>query len=145
MLCSSPLMAGAEHSRIDSSFVGRMHELQLADGVLDRTVAGVGHVLLVSGEAGIGKTRLLDEIAGRARRRGMLVLRGRCEEDVAGNAYGAFRAALDSYVAEVGDATLRAQLGPHAGVIAQLLPRVRERLPDVAEPVRLQPDEERTR
>ena len=45
---------------------------------VDRAVAGVGGVALIAGEAGLGKTRLVDEIALDARARGMFVVRGHC-------------------------------------------------------------------
>ena len=58
--------------------VGRAAELAMARGLVDRGLAaGRGAVLLVAGEAGIGKTRLLDEVAARAADGGLTVLSGR--------------------------------------------------------------------
>jgi len=130
---------------IENLFVGREHELRLVDVAMQGALQGDGRVVLLSGEAGIGKTRVLEEVAKRARGAGLLVLPGKCDENAAGHSYGAFRAALEVYVGEVGEHTLRMQLGAGAQSIAQLVPGIRKRLRDVAEPVRLQPDEERTR
>jgi len=47
---------------------------------LDRLMAGTGGVVLVSGEPGIGKTRIVDEVIAAARLRGLHVLVGRCHE-----------------------------------------------------------------
>ena len=57
--------------------VGRAAELAMARGLVDGLAAGRGAVLLVAGEAGIGKTRLLDEVAARAADGGLTVLSGR--------------------------------------------------------------------
>jgi DNA-binding CsgD family transcriptional regulator/tetratricopeptide (TPR) repeat protein len=64
--------------------VGRVAELAALSAALDRAADGRGGVLLVRGEAGIGKTRLVEELADRARARDMTVLRGRCI-DLAGS------------------------------------------------------------
>jgi DNA-binding CsgD family transcriptional regulator len=58
--------------------VGRDPELSRLSGVLDRARAGDARAVLVGGDAGVGKTRLLDEIAGRAGDAGMTVATGHC-------------------------------------------------------------------
>jgi tetratricopeptide (TPR) repeat protein len=58
-------------------FVGREHELGQLERALDATRAGTGATALVTGEAGIGKTRLASELAARARDAGFDVLLGR--------------------------------------------------------------------
>lgn len=50
--------------------VGREAQLDVADGLIDAAVRGRGSLLVLSGEPGIGKTRLAEEIADRARSRG---------------------------------------------------------------------------
>ena len=47
-------------------------------GALARANTGVGSVVLIGGEAGIGKSRLISELAGRADRDGVVVLVGEC-------------------------------------------------------------------
>ena len=59
------------------AFVGREHELGQLERALDATQAGTGTTALVTGEAGIGKTRLASELAARARDEGFEVLLGR--------------------------------------------------------------------
>jgi DNA-binding CsgD family transcriptional regulator/tetratricopeptide (TPR) repeat protein len=58
-------------------FVGRAAELGRLERALGATRAGSGTTALVSGEAGIGKTRLASELAARARDAGFQVLLGR--------------------------------------------------------------------
>jgi len=57
--------------------VGRAVELDVLDRALVGAVDGPGSCIVVRGEAGIGKTRLLGEVAARARRSGTAVLTGR--------------------------------------------------------------------
>src|SRR5215212_5883269 len=59
-------------------FVGRAEELARLEQALDEATAGHGATALIPGPAGIGKTRLTDELTERARRRGATVLTGRC-------------------------------------------------------------------
>jgi len=59
---------------------GRGREVDVLAGVLDRAAAGQPALALIEGEAGIGKTRLLDHVLEDARARGMQVARGRAEE-----------------------------------------------------------------
>jgi hypothetical protein len=58
-------------------WVGRDHELERLEAVLGQTLDGRGGSALVVGEAGIGKTRLLEELAERARARGLVTAWGR--------------------------------------------------------------------
>ncbi|MGH9050934.1 MAG: AAA family ATPase [Acidimicrobiia bacterium] len=60
--------------------VGRSRELAWLDERLDDALAGKPQVLLITGEAGIGKSRLLRELQRRARARGADVCPGRCRE-----------------------------------------------------------------
>jgi DNA-binding NarL/FixJ family response regulator len=63
-----------------SGLVGRAAELGRLGGLLDAAAIGQPIVALVSGDAGVGKTRLVTELAGRARERGFTVLVGHCAE-----------------------------------------------------------------
>ncbi|MDD1747543.1 MAG: ATP-binding protein, partial [Methanomassiliicoccales archaeon] len=58
--------------------VGRDEELGRLGAILDRTTSGTGSLLLISGEAGIGKTRLATEFERRAEANGYKVLFGGC-------------------------------------------------------------------
>ncbi|HYY79659.1 MAG TPA: AAA family ATPase, partial [Actinomycetes bacterium] len=66
-------MAGEFQSPV---FIGRAVELRRLDAVLERAEQGRPQVVLLAGDAGVGKTRLLLALADRARRRGMRVLMG---------------------------------------------------------------------
>ncbi len=60
--------------------VGRQRELNTLWSQFEKTTPDRLHVTLVAGEPGIGKTRLLHEVAGRAEQVGGLVLRGGASE-----------------------------------------------------------------
>jgi eukaryotic-like serine/threonine-protein kinase len=68
-------------------FVGRGHELDLLRATLDEAAAGRGGMLLVTGEAGVGKTRLMQELGAWASQRDWRVLVGRCWEEGGAPAY----------------------------------------------------------
>jgi DNA-binding winged helix-turn-helix (wHTH) protein len=61
-------------------FVSREHEKQILAEALESAARGAGSVTLVSGEAGMGKTRLLEELRREAGNRGAIVLQARCHE-----------------------------------------------------------------
>src|SRR5579859_1437436 len=64
----------------DGRMVGREAELGRLLALLDDAEAGTAMVALVSGDAGIGKSRLVTEAASLATRRGFTVLSGQCAE-----------------------------------------------------------------
>jgi class 3 adenylate cyclase len=127
------------------AFTGRDDELRRLLAVYDAAAAGHGRVVTILGEAGIGKTRLLQELAASVRRRGALALSGRCLEGAWVPPYQAFVEATTGYAAEASPARLRADLGPAAGPLARLVPGLRELLPDLPTVEPLQPEEERLR
>ncbi|MET7651851.1 MULTISPECIES: BREX system ATP-binding domain-containing protein [unclassified Streptomyces] len=59
-------------------FIGREEELTRLSDVLERARGGEARAVLIAGDAGVGKTRVLDEVAARAARSGMTVLTGHC-------------------------------------------------------------------
>lgn len=71
----------ARPSGVDAApFVGREAELAALQGALEALRSGRGALVLIAGEAGIGKTCLAEQLAGTAGRAGVRVLWGRCYE-----------------------------------------------------------------
>jgi class 3 adenylate cyclase len=128
-----------------TEFFGRDDELRRLSVRWSEAVAGRGGLVTLAGEPGIGKTRLTTEAGDRARTEGALVLWGHCLETEWSPPYAPFAEALDSQVAASEVDKLRSDLGAGAGTVAQLVPRIRQVLPDIPEPVPVQPDEERFR
>src|ERR1700709_1740794 len=89
-------MASSEVTQLPGRLVGRERECAAIDLVVDQARNGVGGTLVVRGEAGIGKSALLDHAAGAAS--DMLVLRAtgvEAESDLAfAGVYGLLRPVL---------------------------------------------------
>ena len=109
-----------------TGFIGRGAELARLEAALERTTAGRGGTVLVGGEAGIGKTRLLDTFAEIARStRGAHVVGGACLEiGDRGVPYAPFVEALRGLTRSVEPARLPALLGPGRRELARLLPEL---------------------
>jgi DNA-binding SARP family transcriptional activator len=111
------------------AFVGRDGELNQLLAGLDAAVAGRGGLFLISGEPGIGKSRLADELMRAARARGAQILTGRCWEAGGAPAYWPWVQSLRAYVRASNLEVLRVQLGAGGAELAQILPELRELFP----------------
>ena len=123
-------------------FVGRTDERRRLEFAWKEAAGGGSRVVLVSGEPGIGKTRLVSEVARAAHREGATVLFGRCDEDPA-IPYQPFVEALDGYVTHTAPDRLLAHAGRHGGDLARMLPRLAERVPGLPEAMKAEADVER--
>jgi len=105
------------------AFIGRADELHRLATTLERAEEGRPRLVLLAGEAGVGKTRLLLEFADRARRRGVRVLAGGCVElgDI-GLAYLPVVDALRGLADDPAEADLLAQVAMTAPGLGRLLP-----------------------
>ncbi len=116
-----------------SSFVGRRGEQARLDALLSGADAGDARVVLVGGEAGVGKTVLVARLALEAEARSAVVLYGRCKEEI-GGPYEPWVEALDHLVVATGGAVLD-ELAPVAlPELGRLVPAVAERHPASAPP-----------
>ena len=106
------------------AFVGRRTERAELVAALDRALGGQGQLVLIGGEAGIGKTRIAEELCAEARSREALVAWGRCREGAGAPAYWPWRQALRVYVAGRPPDEVAAELGLDVAELAQLLPEL---------------------
>jgi DNA-binding CsgD family transcriptional regulator len=113
-------MAGGFTSSV---FIGRAVEVGRLDATLDRAEQGRPQVVVLAGDAGVGKTRLLLAVADRAGRRGMRVLAGGCVElgDI-GLAYLPVVDALRELADDPEEAQLLAGVAMTAPGLGRLLP-----------------------
>ncbi|MGH2740296.1 MAG: ATP-binding protein [Actinomycetota bacterium] len=131
--------------RDSTALVGRSRELETLVGALDEALAGRGQLILISGEPGIGKSRLADELAGRARERGATVLWGRCWEAGGAPAYWPWVQSLRTFLTDLEPDELREQMGVGIADIAQIVPEIRDLAPDTPKPPPLDPEAARFR
>jgi len=81
---------------VEPALVGRERELEELTRNLDSAIGGKGSTVFVTGEAGSGKTRLVNEFLKQARKKGALVLTGWCLSN-ATIPYFPFAVAFDPY------------------------------------------------
>jgi predicted ATPase len=105
------------------TLVGRVEELQVLEAVRGRAAAGEPAVVLVGGEAGVGKTRLMAELTSRHVPDGTRVLVGGCVPVGDGALpYAPIVEILRALVADVGAEAVRELVGPSWPELARLLP-----------------------
>src|SRR5215467_7831973 len=104
--------------------VGRQRELDSLWNQFEQSITGRLRVALVAGEPGIGKTRLLRAVAGRAGQSGASVLRGGASEAEGMPPYLPFLEALGQHIRAATPDELRAQAGGAAAPLATLLPEL---------------------
>src|SRR5215210_5258737 len=75
--------------------VGRERELAMLRDALAAALAGRGSLVLIGGEAGLGKTTLAEALLAEAIKRGATVLVGRCYDLAETPPYGPWAEALD--------------------------------------------------
>jgi predicted ATPase len=109
---------------ITPTLVGRNQQYRLLENALADALADSGRCVLVSGEAGIGKTRLLAEIRMQARHRGFTDLVGRCFQQDMAIPYAPLIDMLRMLFARRTIADSLDFLGSEAPEIARLLPEL---------------------
>lgn len=125
-------------------FAGRARELDALRTLLPRVGSEGGRTVLITGEPGSGKSRLVRELAHTLHAEGALVVHGSC--DIAIRApFGPFVEALDHLVRHAGSATLREDVGATGGELTRLLPELGEIVGDLLPPLAADADTERHR
>jgi predicted ATPase/class 3 adenylate cyclase len=125
-------------------FVGREHAHDALVAAWKEASSDRRRAVLVSGEPGIGKTRLVSELARRVHGDGATVLVGRCDEEL-GVPYQPFAEALAESVQAWPADQVRDHLGAHAADLVRLVPDLADLLPGLGEPLRGEPETERYR
>jgi tetratricopeptide (TPR) repeat protein len=123
-------------------YVGREAERATLEAALEQARGGSQRLVLLSGDPGMGKTRLATHLALTAHGEGDTVLYGRCEEDLQ-VPYQPWIEALRHYVAAGPEEILAAHVERHGGELTRLTPALAQRLPHVAAPQETDPESER--
>lgn len=116
-------------------FVGREKELAALGAAIEQTLAGQGRILALAGEPGIGKTRTAQVLARYATQCDMTVLWGRCSDELGAPPYWPWLQVLRGVLEAQDDAQVRAIAGAAASDIAEIVPELAQRVPDL-QPVR---------
>lgn len=106
-------------------FVAREPELEILDGVVSDASAGRGRFVLIEGPSGVGKTRLVEELRNRVRRR-THVLIGQCAPEGM-QAYGAFQGILDGIAqiaSRASEDVVQKILGRDVALVSAVSPRL---------------------
>jgi class 3 adenylate cyclase len=122
---------------------GRARELEVLVDAWKESAEGHGRVVLLSGEPGIGKTRLSIETALIARRNGALVLAGRCDEEM-GLPYQPFVEAV-RFQGSLGEDLPREWFGSFPGELARLVPELSDHVEGIEPALRGDAESERSR
>ncbi len=101
--------------------------------------------MLLSGEPGVGKTRLAQDLVAHAQKNGATLLRGGCYEYEATTPYLPFVEAFREWTRRQGAEQLRAALGATAPEIAKFAPEIEAKLGTLTPNAPLSPSEERMR
>jgi class 3 adenylate cyclase len=108
--------------------IGRAQQLEEVNDAYKRAAAGEGRqVVLVSGEAGVGKTTLAADVARTAFETGACVLLGRCEEEI-GAPYQPLAEALNHYVSHGPEDLLRSHVRRWGPELNRMVPALGRRL-----------------
>ncbi|MBN1188804.1 MAG: AAA family ATPase [Dehalococcoidales bacterium] len=122
---SSPGTSGG----LKGDFVGREQEIAVLQDALHTSISGRGRLVLLTGEPGIGKTRLTEELETYARLNKVKVYRGRCYEETTFPPFWPWIQIIRSCVEEHRAKRLRTYMGATAAAIAEIVPEVRQKLP----------------
>ncbi|MEA2578854.1 MAG: hypothetical protein QOD78_2442 [Chloroflexota bacterium] len=108
-----------------AGLIGRAAELDALENALVRVADGSPEIVILAGEAGIGKTRLITEFIERAKAGGTLVLQGACLDLADGGMpYGPLTEALRGYLRNLSPKQVGEILGPVREDIGRLLPGI---------------------
>lgn len=124
-------------------YVGRAEERATLRAAMERASAGTGSLVLIAGEAGLGKTRLVDEVAAEARASAMFVVYGHCTDMEGAPPYAPFVEAIEYGLAVAAPAAFREAMGDAGPEIARFVPRVRAAFPNLPAPMALPTEQAR--
>lgn len=125
------LLIGASDLRYtltEASFIGRATELTELQAQLEWAAQGTGVLVLLEGDSGAGKTRLLAEFASRCESRGAWVLRGQGVDQTAQRPFQLLEGVAEGIAGAPAPSLerLRGVLGDRSDAVAAALPRLRE-------------------
>ncbi len=108
-------------------------------------MSGLGRIVMLAGEPGIGKTRMAQEFASHAESLGAQTFWGWCHEQEGAPPYWPWVQPIRSYIQRNDAKTLGAQMGQEAADILEVIPELQDHLPGLELPPALEPQQARFR
>jgi predicted ATPase/DNA-binding NarL/FixJ family response regulator len=143
-----PMTETMTHMFICPKLVGRQLDLTALHMLIDRKNSGQGQMILISGEAGIGKSRLVTETKIYAAQSDFLLLEGQCFQTDSAYPYAPLLDLFRSYFARYAPTSLAENMHPFVSTLSHLLPDLALLFPDLATiPAQpsIEPEEEKRR
>jgi class 3 adenylate cyclase/tetratricopeptide (TPR) repeat protein len=109
-------------------FTGRKEELDRLKRAYSELRAGLGTAVAITGEAGVGKTRLAEEFVSRAARDGVRILRGRAGREGISAPFASWSEAVRDFAREAPNPLLYKVCADCAVEVVHLVPELRSRL-----------------
>ena len=111
------------------------------ESILEQTRAGKGHVAMLSGPPGVGKTRMAAEFCVKAQRSGTLAFVGGCSDRDDPVPFLPFVEIFEQALASASSpAAFRAALGSEAAEVARLMPQLKRMFPDIPDTQEVSPE-----
>jgi adenylate cyclase len=120
--------------------IGREAERAQLLQTLQEAKSGCGSLIVLHGDAGVGKTRLAEEALAMARRQGFQTLTGRCHEQQGTPALIAYTEVLEEASRLMPAPAFRQAMSASAPELAKLMPELHRLFPDMAAPLQLPPE-----
>jgi hypothetical protein len=130
--CALALLPTPTPSTPRRIWLGREREVAELEAGLDELSEGRGGLFLITGEPGIGKTRLSDEVGRSAGARGIPVHWGRAWEAGGAPSYWPLTQVLRSICRGLDDTALLGAVGCHGAELVELVPELGQRVPGLA-------------
>ena len=128
--------------------IDRLEEMDVLKEAVYRAVHGEGSLVLIHGEAGIGKTRLVREVGAYARSRGVQVLYGRCPALFRMDGvppYILWKEVIKDYLGECTPEQLYRVIGFYPAEVAKLVPELSQKLRTIPQSFPISPEQEQNR
>jgi len=120
--------------------IGREAERAQLLQIMQEARSGCGSLILLQGDAGVGKTRLAEEALVMARRLGCQTLVGRCHEQQGTPALIAYTEVLEEASRLMPASAFRQAIIASAPELAKLMPELHRLFPDMPPPLQLPPE-----
>ncbi len=124
----------------DVTLIGREPQRVQLRQLLKHATSGSGGLIVLLGDAGVGKTRLGEDALAMARRLGCQTLVGRCHEQPGTPALIAYTEVLEQASRLMPAAAFRQAIQASAPELAKLMPELHRLFPDMAPPMQLPPE-----